>query len=108
MDFQRLHLDLAETAKDYAIEHFSAVTEGEEFLHLSPEYIQVFLDSPYLGIDSDGQLLISPGTGGSSAAGITIQADQKILATGNFQNGLKTDAFISRLNVDGSWRRSVR
>ncbi|CAG7822048.1 unnamed protein product [Allacma fusca] len=53
----RLHLDLAESAKDYAIEHFREVSEGEEFLHLSPEYVAVFLDSPYLGCDDNGQLL---------------------------------------------------
>ena len=53
----RLHLDLAQSAKEYAIEHFREVSEGEEFLHISPEYLAVFLDSPYLGCDSDGQLL---------------------------------------------------
>ena len=53
----RLHLDLAQSAKEYAIEHFREVSEGEEFLHISPEYLSVFLDSPYLGCDSDGQLL---------------------------------------------------
>ena len=53
----RLHLDLAQTAKTYTIEHFREVIEGEEFLHISPEYLAVFLDSPYLACDNDGQLL---------------------------------------------------
>ena len=53
----RLHLDLAETAKQYAIEHFKDVIEGEEFLHISPEVFQIFLDSPYLGCDNNGHLL---------------------------------------------------
>jgi hypothetical protein len=38
----RLHLDLAETAKTYTIEHFREVMEGEEFLHISPEILETF------------------------------------------------------------------
>lgn len=53
----RLHLDLAETAKLYAIEHFREVMEGEEWLQLSPDHLTIFLDEPYLGCDNDGQLL---------------------------------------------------
>src|SRR5947207_14440177 len=53
----RSHLDLAEKAKNFAIEHFSEVILGEEFLHISPETLLCFLESPFLGCDNDGQLL---------------------------------------------------
>lgn len=53
----RSHLDLAEKAKEYAINHFSEVMDEEEFLHLSHEHMSVFLESPFLACDDDGQLL---------------------------------------------------
>jgi len=57
MALHRTHLDLAETAKVYAAEHFKEVMEGEEFYQISPEHLSVFLESPYLGCDNEGQLL---------------------------------------------------
>jgi len=57
MALLRSHLDLAQTAKLYAIEHFREVMEEDEFLHISPEYLSAFMESPYLGCDNGGQLL---------------------------------------------------
>lgn len=53
----RSHLDLAEKAKDYAIFHFAEVMDEEEFLHLATEHLNIFLESPFLACDDDGQLL---------------------------------------------------
>lgn len=57
MALLRSHLDLAETAKLYAVDHFRDVMQGEEFLHISVEYLIGFLDVPFLACDNDGQLL---------------------------------------------------
>jgi len=70
----RLHLDLAETAKNYTIEHFREVMEGEEWLQLSPEHLTIFLDEPYLGCDNDGQLLkVKDTTGNAPAQSILLK-----------------------------------
>ncbi len=53
----RSHLDLAETAKIYAVDHFRDVMQGEEYLHMSAEYLIGFLEVPFIACDNDGQLL---------------------------------------------------
>lgn len=57
MALLRSHLDLAESAKLYALNHFREVCESEEFLQLSPEHLYVFLSSPYLACDNEGILM---------------------------------------------------
>lgn len=57
MALLRHHLDLAETAKLFAVDHFREVMTGEEFLHISAEYLIGFLEVPFLACDNDGQLM---------------------------------------------------
>lgn len=55
-----------------------------------------------LSFDTDGKVTTAIGTGSNSIYDIVLQADGKIVAVGNANNGTNEDIALTRYNLDGS------